>query len=470
MSFIHDDFMLQNETAKQLYHDFAKDLPIYDYHCHLDPQQIAEDHEFQDVTELWLAGDHYKWRAMRANGIPERKITGDASSEEKFQAWAETVENTVGNPLYHWTHLELKRYFDIDDQLNGENWKEIYDKANKAIKENGLTARTLIKSSNVTFVGTTDNPTDSLEYHDQIRNDESFDVTVAPSFRPDEAFAIGEPKFTAFITKLKNVSSNEITSYKEMMKAIEARIDYFDERGTVASDHGIGVLAYAESTDEEIEAIFVKAVAGTDVTFEESAKFQTRLLADLGECYFDRDWAMQIHFGAIRNNNSRMFDLIGPDAGFDSLNDQANVAYALNNILDAMAKKGKLPKTIVYNLNPLYNDIVASTTANFQNNAEGIKGKIQFGAGWWFNDTEKGMLRQMETLADHGLLMHFVGMLTDSRSFVSYPRHEYFRRILCNYIGENVENGKFPNDEKLLKKMVENICYNNADRYFVKNK
>ena len=470
MTFINKDFMLQNKTAKQLYHDFAESLPIFDYHCHLDPQQIAEDHKFNNVTELWLAGDHYKWRAMRAHGIPEEKITGNASSEEKFEAWAQTVESVVGNPLYHWTHLELKRYFAIDELLNSKNWKSIYDQANKAILEKGLTARTLINNSNVTFIGTTDNPTDSLEFHDAIREDENFTVEVAPSFRPDEAFAVGEEKFTNFIKKLQDASTKDVTTYKELIKEIENRVDYFNERGAIVSDHGLGKLFYAESTDDEIEAIFLKALAQKEITAEENAKYQTRLLSDLGKMYHARGWVMQLHFGAIRNNNSRMFDLVGADAGFDSINDQTDVAYALNNILNALDKEDNLPKTIIYNLNPIYNDVVASAVANFQSNNEGIKGKIQFGSGWWFNDTEQGMLRQMEDLADHGLLMHFVGMLTDSRSFISYPRHEYFRRILCNFIGERVENGKFPNDQELLKKLIENVCYNNAMRYFNKAK
>lgn len=470
MSFIQKDFMLQNETAKQLYHDYAETLPIFDYHCHLDPQQIAEDHKFADVTELWLAGDHYKWRAMRAHGIPEEKITGNASSRDKFQAWAETVESVVGNPLYHWTHLELKRYFDIDDLLSSANWEEIFDKANKTIEEKGLTAKTLITQSNVVFIGTTDNPTDSLEYHETIQKDENFKTEVAPSFRPDEAFAIGEEKFTSFIEKLQTVSSKKIDTYKELVQQIEARVEYFNERGALISDHGLGTLLFAESTDEEIEAIFLKALANQAVTAEENAKYQTRLLVDLGKMYHAKDWIMQIHFGAIRNNNTRMFEQVGPDAGFDSTNDQSDVAYALNNVLNALDKENKLPKTIIYNLNPIYNDVVASAVANFQANDENIKGKIQFGSGWWFNDTEEGMLRQMTALADHGLLMHFVGMLTDSRSFVSYPRHEYFRRIVCNFVGERVENGKIPNDSTLLKKLIENICYYNALTYFNKNK
>lgn len=468
MTFIHDDFMLQNDVAKHLYHDYAKDLPIFDYHCHLDPQQIAEDHQFENLTELWLAGDHYKWRAMRANGVTEDKVTGNASPEEKFEAWAGTAEAAIGNPLFHWTQLELKKYFGIEDLLTSENWKEVYDRANTKLRDEGLTARKLVENSNVSFIGTTDNPTDSLEYHDQIKADESFDVTVAPSFRPDEAFAIGEEKFTNFLNKLKDVTGKTAESYAELVALLEERVEYFDERGTLASDHGLTELLYAEATDEEIDAIYVKALAEKEVTKEEKAKYLTRLLTDLSAMYAKRGWIMQIHFGAIRNNNARSFEAIGPDAGFDSINDQTDVAYALNNLLNSMHKNGTLPKTIVYNLNPMYNHVVASTVANFQGNDEGIKGKVQFGAGWWFNDTEQGMLRQMETLADHGLLMHFVGMLTDSRSFVSYPRHDYFRRILCNFVGEQVELGKFPNDEKLLKKLIENVSYNNAIAYFKK--
>lgn len=468
MTFIHDDFMLQNDTAKHLYHDYAKDLPIFDYHCHLDPQQIAEDHQFENLTELWLAGDHYKWRAMRANGISEDKVTGSASPEEKFEAWANTAHTAVGNPLFHWTQLELKQYFGIEDLLSGENWKEVYDEANAKLQDDGLTARKLVTNSNVTFIGTTDNPTDTLEYHEQIRADDSFDVTVAPSFRPDEAFAIGEEKFTTFLSKLKDATGKSADSYSDLVQLLEERVDYFDERGALISDHGLTELAYAEASDEEIDAIYSKALSNKDITSHEKAQYLTRLLTDLSAMYAERGWIMQIHFGAIRNNNDQAFKAIGADAGFDSINDQSGVAYALNNLLNSMNNTGKLPKTIVYNLNPEYNHIVASSVANFQPNEEGIKGKVQFGAGWWFNDTEQGMLRQMETLADHGLLMHFVGMLTDSRSFVSYPRHDYFRRILCNFVGEQVEAGKFPNEESLLKNLIENVSYKNAIRYFKK--
>lgn len=468
MAFIHEDFMLQNSVAKHLYHQYAKDLPIFDYHCHLDPKQIADDHEFETITELWLAGDHYKWRGMRANGISESKITGNASPEEKFKAWAETAEVAIGNPLFHWTQLELKQYFGIDELLTSKNWEDIYNKANRILKERKLTARKLMKESNVEFVGTTDNPTDTLEYHNSIQKDETFDVTVAPSFRPDEAFAIGENKFNLFINKLVDLSGTDITNYSELVKQLEARVDHFDAHGTLASDHGLTELLFAESTDEEIDSIFAKGLEKEQLTKEEKAKYLTRLLTDLAGMYTKRNWIMQIHFGAIRNNNQMMFNKVGADAGFDSINDQGNVADVLNNLLNHMQENGGLPKTILYNLNPEYNHIVASTVANFQANEEGIKGKVQFGSGWWFNDTEQGMLRQLETLADHGLLMHFVGMLTDSRSFVSYPRHDYFRRIFCNYVGEQVELGKFPNEEYLLKELIENVCYKNAKRYFKK--
>jgi glucuronate isomerase len=464
MSFIHENFMLQNETAKHLYHDYAKDLPIIDYHCHLPPKEIAEDHVFEDITELWLAGDHYKWRAMRANGVPEDKVTGNASSKEKFQAWAETAEVSLGNPLFHWTQLELKRYFDIDDLLTSENWEAIYDETNKQLKEREITAQALIRQSNVEFIGTTDTPFDSLEYHEEVAKDSRFSTRVAPSFRPDELF---EPTKEE-IKKLEDLTQQRADSYEAFRQIVEERVNYFDARGALISDHGMTNIYYKEANEAELDAILSKWKQGLTVTDEEKAKWMTRLLVDLGKMYYQRGWVMQIHFGAIRSANTRLFKQLGANIGADSINDQPHVAKNLNQLLDAMDKNGQLPKMILYNLNPEYNHVIASTVANFQSNQEGIKGKVQFGAGWWFNDTEQGMLRQMETLADHGLLMHFVGMLTDSRSFVSYPRHEYFRRILCNFIGEQVENGKFPKEESLLKKLVENICYYNAKNYFQK--
>lgn len=466
MTFIHDDFMLTNETAKHLYHSYAKDMPIFDYHCHLIPEWIANDHEFKDITEVWLAGDHYKWRAMRANGVPEEKITGNASSEEKFEAWAETAEATIGNPLYHWTHLELKRYFGIDDLLSKDNWKEIYDKANKVIKEEKLTARKLIEMSNVKFVGTTDNPTDTLEHHDTLIADDNFDVVVAPSFRPDEAFHIEDERFVGFLDRMEEIFEDRITSYNQLIDQLKERVKFFDERGAKASDHALESMVYAEATDEEIEAIFQKAINQDDISKLEKEKYLTRILVDLSEMYSDYGWVMQIHYGALRNNNEYWYDKLGADVGFDSIADSANNGKKLNQLLSAMENQEKLPKMVVYNLDPTQNHIVASAAANFQVNDQGVKSKIQFGAGWWFNDTELGMLNQMETLADHGLLMNFVGMLTDSRSFVSYPRHEYFRRILCDFVGNQVELGKYPNDEKLLKRLIENISYDNAVEFF----
>ncbi|HJB24034.1 MAG TPA: glucuronate isomerase [Candidatus Jeotgalibaca pullicola] len=468
MAFIHDDFMLTNDTAKHLYHTYAEKMPIFDYHCHLIPDWIADDHEFSDITELWLAGDHYKWRAMRANGVPENMITGDASPEEKFAAWAETAENTIGNPLFHWTQLELKRYFDIDELLTKDNWKEIYEQANKVLKEKKLTARKLIEMSNVTFVGTTDNPTDSLKAHDKILKDKKFDIKVAPSFRPDEAFHIDDNRFAGFLERMEAIFGNHPTSYKELVEQLEKRVDFFDKHGTLASDHALENMVYSDASDNEIEQIFQKALKQEAISKDEKEKYLTRILIDLGEMYADRGWAMQIHFGALRNNNEYWYDRLGPDVGFDSIHDSVNDGRNLNLLLNAMERKQKLPKMIIYNLNPTQNHVVASAVANFQVNNEGIKSKVQFGAGWWFNDTEQGMLRQMEALADHGLLMNFVGMLTDSRSFVSYPRHEYFRRILCNYVGEQVESGKFPNEETLLQRLIENVCYNNAVNYFKK--
>ena len=467
MSFIHDDFMLQSETAKKLYHEYAENMPIFDYHCHLVPQQIAEDYEFENITELWLGGDHYKWRAMRAMGIPEEKITGSASPEEKFEAWAYTAENAVGNPLFHWTALELKKYFHIEETLTSANWKEIYAECNRVLKAEKLTARQLIKNSNVTFICTTDNPTDTLEWHKAIAEDETFDVAVVPGFRPDEAFAIQDAaKFAGFIGKMQEATGKEMTTFAELLEGMEERIQYFADHGSNVSDHGLSQIYYAEATDEEIEAIYAKAIAGGSISEAEYAKYQTRLLVELGKIYAAKDFVMQLHFGAIRNNNKRMFAKLGADAGFDSIQDQPNVSYALNNLLGAMDLTNELPKFIAYNLDPTYFDLVGTAITNFQANDKGIKSKVQMGSGWWFNDTKYGMLKQLKSLSEAGLLMNFVGMLTDSRSFISYTRHEYFRRILCDFIGDLVERGEIPNDVKLLEKLITNISYNNAVEYF----
>ncbi|WP_082347342.1 glucuronate isomerase [Bacillus sp. FJAT-18017] len=463
-AFIHDNFMLKNKTAVDLYHSYAKDLPIYDYHCHLSPKDIAENRKFSNITELWLEGDHYKWRALRANGVEERFITGDADPKEKFAAWAKTVPNTLGNPLYHWTHLELKKYFGIEELLDENSWEKIWDKCNELLEKDEYSVQNLILRSNVKVICTTDDPTDDLQYHEQIANSD-FPVTVLPTFRPDKGVEINKDTFKGFVELLGTVVGREITSFEDYLKALEERVEYFHQKGGRLSDHGLGAIPFAKAEPAELEKIFEAGLGGQSVSAEDEEKFKTAVLVFLGKCYKERDWAMQIHFGAIRNNNTRMFNKLAADAGFDSINDEGEVAAPLNALLDALDKDNSLPKTILYNLNPIHNDLIGSTLANFQTEP-GVAGKIQFGSGWWFNDTKQGMLRQLNALADQGLLMHFVGMLTDSRSFISYSRHEYFRRILCNLVGEWVEDGEVPKDKDLLKKLIENICYNNAKNYF----
>lgn len=462
--FIHDNFMLKNETAIRLYHDYAKDMPIYDYHCHLSPQDIAENRRFTTITELWLSGDHYKWRAMRAQGIDERYITGDASDKEKFEAWAKTVPNCLGNPLYHWTHLELKRYFGIDELLSSENWERIWNECNEKLASEEYFVQGLIKRSNVNVICTTDDPTDDLSFHKQIKQ-QNFSVKVLPTFRPDKGLEINHKTFVPFIKALEDTCKRTISSYGEYVKALEERIEYFHEIGCRISDHGLGELPYISFEENELHDIYRAGYVGKTVSLDDEKKFKTAILIVLAKCYKKHDWAMQIHFGAIRNNNTRLFDKLGPDAGFDSINDSGDVAKSLNGLLNAFEKEEALPRTILYNLNPAYNDMVGSTIGNFQTET-GIVGKIQFGSGWWFNDTKQGMVRQLSSLADQGLLMHFVGMLTDSRSFISYSRHEYFRRILCELIGSWVEDGEIPNEPLLLEKLVKNICYDNAAKYF----
>ncbi|MCM3768243.1 glucuronate isomerase [Neobacillus niacini] len=466
-AFIHDNFMLKNKTAVELYHKYAKDMPIYDYHCHLSPKDIAENRKFNTITELWLEGDHYKWRGMRANGIDERFITGDASDKEKFEAWAKTVPNTLGNPLYHWTHLELKKYFGIEELLNEDTWERIWEQCNALLQQDDYSVQGLIKRSNVKVICTTDDPTDDLHYHEQIKglNLKDFPVKVLPTYRPDKGVEINKDTFTGFVGKLEEVIGKKISSFEDYLSALEERVEYFHEKGGRISDHGLSEIPFASFEDKELDAIFQAGRNGQTVSTEDENKFKTAVLIHLAKCYKELDWAMQIHFGAIRNNNTKMFSKLGPDAGYDSISDQGEVAVPLNALLAAFDEVDGLPKTILYNLNPIHNELVGSTLANFQTEA-GVQGKIQLGSGWWFNDTKQGMIRQMNALADQGLLMHFVGMLTDSRSFISYSRHEYFRRILCNLVGEWVEDGEVPNDEALLKKLIENICYNNAKKYF----
>ncbi|MBF6979163.1 glucuronate isomerase [Aerococcaceae bacterium zg-BR22] len=468
MAFIHDDFLLTSKTARHIYHEYAKHQPIFDYHCHLSPQLIAEDYHFDNITEIWLHGDHYKWRAMRANGVSEEKITGVASDEEKFCEWAKTVKSTVGNPLFHWTALELKRYFDIENILSEDNWKEIYETANKKIKAEAISTQSLIKQSNVALIGTTDNPEDDLRYHEAIAADNGFNTKVVPSFRPDAATHIHQSRFIDLIKSLEGLVGKSISTYAHFLEVLKQRIDYFDEHGTVASDHALETIVYEIVSDDEIESIFQKGLNEEVLTESEVRAYMTRVLLDLASYYHEKGWVMQLHFGALRNNNQYWYDKLGPDTGFDSIRDAGDDAVALNQFLNHLYSAQTLPKMILYPLNPTQFDVIACAATNFQSNEEGIKSKIQLGSGWWFNDTERGMLAQMKALADQGLLMNFVGMLTDSRSFLSYPRHEYFRRVLCQFIGEEVDKGKIPNDEGLLKELIENICYKNAERYFTK--
>ncbi|HLR34431.1 MAG TPA: glucuronate isomerase [Tissierellales bacterium] len=460
--FLDDNFLLNSEVAVELYEKYGKDMPIFDFHCHLSPEEIAKDKKFKNITDIWLGGDHYKWRAMRSNGIEERLITGDASDYDKFKAWAKTVPYTIGNPLYHWSHLELRRYFDIDLIINETTADEIWKKTNAMLETKEFTARELIKRSNVKALCTTDDAIDTLEYHKMIREDESFDVKVLPALRPDKGINIEMDTFIPWIEALEGVSNREIKSYDEFIKVLDDRVQFFHDNGSRLSDHGIDKIFYEEATDEEVNEIFKKALRGEELSQIEIDKYKTKTLLNLGKMYNKRDWVMQIHLGALRNNNTRMFEELGADTGFDSIND-GNIAEHLSNLLDQLDKTNELPKTILFCLNPSDNDIIGTMIGNFQGG--GIPGKVQFGSGWWFNDQKDGMEKQMTALANLGLLRRFVGMVTDSRSFLSYIRHEYFRRTLCNLIGTWVVEGEVPYDMELLGSMIEEICYDNALEY-----
>lgn len=454
-----EKFMLNSELANKLYIEYAKDVPIYDYHCHLDPKEIYEDKEFSNISKIWLNGDHYKWRAMRANGIREEYITGDKTDYEKFYAWASTLDKCILNPLYHWNALELKRYFNIDEILTSKNANVIWDAVN-SIK---YSPRKLIEISNVNTLCTTDSPISDLKYHKLIR-ESNFKTNVLPGFRPDEALSIGKPKFYNFINQIPSVVGYEIKGYEDLVRALSERIKYFDENGTCVCDHGLTYMPFEKASLEEVKEIFKKALNKEELSEKEVNKYLTRLLVDLSKEYKKYDWTMQIHFGAIRDNNKKYFEKLGYDSGFDSITDDTNLAYKLNGLLNEMVENDSLPKMIIYNLNPMYNDLIASTIANFQTN----NGNMQFGAAWWFNDTKEGMLKQMKCLANNGLFSKFVGMLTDSRSFLSYTRHDYFRRILCDFIADLVERNEIPKDMDMLKELIQNICYYNAKRYFEK--
>lgn len=465
MSFIHKDFLLNSKVAQKLYHEFAENLPIIDYHCHLDPREIAENKKFDSMYELWLSGDHYKWRAMRADGVDEKLITGNASPLEKFKAWSETVENTIGNPLFHWSHLELAKYFGITDTLNGKNAEEIWDKCNFILQEKNYTAQKLINLSNVDVICTTDSPLDSLQYHDEIIKQNDFKTKVLPTFRPDEVLeSVGE-KFIKFVSNLENQTSIKINNFSDFLKAIENRVEYFHQKGCRLSDHGLMTIQFEDSDLKTQKILFEKKMNNITLDKTEEYQYKSAVLIALAGFYSKRNWAMQLHFGVIRNNNQIMFNQLGINTGFDSICDQQNLAVNLNKLFNKMNELNSLPKTIIYNLDPSVNDVVACSIANFQKSGL-VKSNMQYGAGWWFSDTKRGMLRQLTTLADHGLLMNFVGMLTDSRSFISYTRHEYFRRILCNLIGQWVTDGEIPEDYQLLGKLITGICYKNAKSYF----
>jgi len=462
--FLSEDFLLQSDFAKVLYHDYAKDLPIIDYHCHLSPKDIAENRKFNNLTEIWLAGDHYKWRAMRTLGVDEKYITGKGSSDrEKFQKWADTVPYTLRNPLYHWTHLELKRYFDIDVLLSPDTANEVYDKATALLQEPSHNTQGLLGMMNVETVCSTDDPIDSLEYHIQAKAEET-QTNLFPAFRPDKAYAVeNAADYLAYLAKLKTASNINIDSYADLLKALENRIEFFHNHGGRLSDHGLEQLYFFKLGQFDIEQLFKKLKAGQTLSLEEINYFKFETLLHLSRMYHAKGWTQQFHLGALRNTNDRMMRILGPDTGFDSIGDFSQ-AQALARFLNELDSTDQLAKTILYNLNPADNEVMATMIGNFNDGS--IRGKIQFGSGWWFLDQKDGMEKQMNALSNMGLLSCFVGMLTDSRSFLSFPRHEYFRRTLCNLIGKDVENGELPADEKWLGKIVSDICYYNAKNFF----
>lgn len=461
--FMDDDFLLSTKTAQILYHEYAKQAPVLDYHCHINPQEIAEDRRFENITQVWLGGDHYKWRQMRSNGVEERYITGDATDREKFQKWAETLEKAIGNPLYHWSHLELKTYFGYEGALNGDTAEEVWNLCNEKLAKPEMSARGIMKASNVTLICTTDDPIDDLRWHKAIKEDKSFDIQVLPAWRPDRAVSIEKPDYADYINTLSNVSGVAIKTFANWKEAMTKRMEFFHEMGCKASDHGLLYIPYVEASESEIDEILQKRLGGATLSTDEEMKFKTACMVYLGKEYKRLDWGMQLHFGVTRNNNSKMFAKIGADTGFDGIYNRVPITE-LAAYLDALCKEGTLPKTVLYSLNPTDNAAIGTLLGCFQESD--AVGKIQQGSAWWFNDHKTGMMEQMISLGNLGLLGNFIGMLTDSRSFLSYTRHEYFRRILCELVGGLVENGEYPWDQERVGKMITNISYNNVVNYF----
>ena len=461
--FMDENFLLSTGTAQELYHNYAGKMPILDYHCHINPQEIAENRKFENITQVWLGGDHYKWRQMRSNGVDEYYITGDAPDREKFQKWAETLEKAIGNPLFHWSHLELQRYFGYYGVLNGETAEEVWNLCNGKLQQDSMSVRNLIRKSNVTLLCTTDDPVDDLKWHKAIKEDGSFDVQVLPAWRPDKAMNLDKPDYPDYLSRLSEASGVKIGTFADLKEAIALRMKYFDERGCCVSDHGLDYVMYVPASQEEMERIFAARLAGKSLSAQDIAKFKTAFMLYAASQYKKLGWVMQLHYGCKRDNNTSMYKKLGPDTGYDCISNYAP-ADQLTDFLDAVNEAGGLPKTILYSLNPGDDELIGTVLGCFQDSD--AVGKIQQGSAWWFNDNKTGMRKQMTSLANLGLLGNFVGMLTDSRSFLSYPRHEYFRRIMCELIGGWVENGEYPKDMKMLEKIVKGISYNNAVRYF----
>lgn len=461
-AFLDDDFLLTTPTARRLY-QVARPMPILDYHCHLDPKEIAQDRRFENITQVWLGGDHYKWRLMRANGVDEAYITGDAPDREKFQKWAETLELAIGNPLYHWSHLELRRYFGYEGVLNGDTAQEVWELCNQKLQEPGMSARSLIANSGVTLVCTTDDPADSLEWHQQLAQDSSFPVKVLPAWRPDAAMGLERPEYLDYLQRLGQAAGVEIHTYGDLKKALLSRMAFFDKMGCRASDHALTVAVCQPASEEELERVFQKRLEGEPLTQEELAAFQTGFLRFVAGEYKRLGWVMQLHYGCRRNNNTRMFHKLGRDTGYDAVL-QGTPSLEVAAFLDLLASQDALPRMVLYSLNPNDDEGLNSVIGCFQDGTP--LGRIQQGSAWWFNDHKAGMVKQLTAFANGGLLGNFIGMLTDSRSFLSYPRHEYFRRILCELLGAWVENGEYPADWKALEKMVRGVCYNNAVEFF----